>query len=62
MMSAATPPEPIQYDELRIERGSGIDRIIVYNHCIMLFKFAEEIYPRILRVLSKIDRALETRA
>lgn len=48
--------EPIQYHELRIEHGTGTDRIVVYNLAIMILGTGEEIYPRVLRVFSALER------
>lgn len=48
--------EPLEYDDLTIEEASKTTRIWVYNRGIMLFTSHDEIFTRIHRVCSAIER------
>ena len=47
--------DPIQYDELRIEREEGDVEIIVYNRAILLFTSDSEAVKRIHQVCCRLD-------
>ena len=47
--------DPIQYDELRIERDQGAVEIVVYNRAILLFTTDSEAVKRIHQVCCRLD-------
>jgi hypothetical protein len=47
--------EPMQYDELTIDRAGGTDTIMVFNRAIMLFKTNDDFFVRFHRVACLID-------
>lgn len=48
--------DPVEVTSLQITHDHGVTEITVYNLGIMLFHTNDEIYPRVLRVRSAIDR------
>ncbi len=48
--------DPVEVTSLEITHDNRVTQIIVYNLGIMLFYTNDEIYPRVLRVRSAIDR------
>ena len=47
--------DPIQYDELRIERDQGAVKIVVYNRAILLFTTDSEAVKRVHEVCCRLD-------
>jgi len=48
--------DPVQIDWLQITHGRGTTEITVYNRAIMLFHTENQIYPRMHRLCSGIER------
>ncbi len=53
--------DPVEVTSLQITHEHGVTEITVYNLGIMLFHTNDEIYPRVLRVRSAIERQTEER-
>jgi hypothetical protein len=53
--------DPVEVTSLQITHEHGVTEITVYNLGIMLFHTNDEIYPRVLRVRSAIERQAEER-
>jgi len=53
--------DPVEVTSLQIAHDHGVTEITVYNLGIMLFHTNDEIYPRVLRVRSAIERQTEER-
>ena len=53
--------DPVEVTSLQITHDHGVTEITVYNLGIMLFHTNDEIYPRVLRVRSAIERQTEER-
>jgi hypothetical protein len=53
--------DPVEVTSLQITHDHGVTEITVYNLGIMLFHTNDEIYPRVLRVRSSIERQTEKR-
>jgi hypothetical protein len=53
--------DPVEVTSLQITHDHGVTEITVYNLGIMLFHTNDEIYPRVLRVRSAIERHTEER-
>ena len=51
--------DPVEVTSLQIRHDYGVTEITVYNLGIMLFHTNDEIYPRVLRVRSAIERQCE---
>jgi len=51
--------DPVEVTSLEITHDHGVTEITVYNLGIMFFHTNDEIYPRVLRVRSAIDRQSE---
>jgi len=51
--------DPVEVTSLEITHDNRVTQIIVYNLGIMLFYTNDEIYPRVLRVRSAIDRQID---
>jgi|GEM_PF-1063182 len=51
--------DPVEITSLQIAHSNGITDIAVYNLGIMLFNTDDEIYPRVLRVRSAIEKEAE---
>jgi hypothetical protein len=47
---------PIQYDELVFEHGRGKTVVRIFNRAIMLFRSRDDVYVRVHRVCSMIER------
>ena len=53
--------DPVEVTSLQITHDHGVTEITVYNLGIMLFYTNDEIYPRVLRVRSTIEKQTEKR-
>jgi len=53
--------EPIELNSLQITHEHGVTELTVYNLGIMLFHTDDEVYPRVLRVRSAIEKQTEKR-
>lgn len=53
--------DPVEVTSLQITHDHGVTEITVYNLGIMLFHTNDEIYPRVLRMRSAIERQTEER-
>ncbi len=53
--------DPVEVTSLEITHDHGVTKVTVYNLGIMLFDTNDEIYPRVLRVRSAIERQSEER-
>lgn len=53
--------DPVEVTSLEITHDHGVTKVTVYNLGIMLFNTNDEIYPRVLRVRSAIERQREQR-
>ncbi len=51
--------DPVEISSLLISHEHGVTEVTVYNLGIMLFHTNDDIYPRILRVCSAIEKQTE---